>query len=166
MAEILVYISSHCFLNFPDKYHNVLFCPRGSGKSLKEYFLKFPCRQFQGESSQETEEETDPELAHEPLRDEPHAVGDGVGLQQEEVEVEGQVEEVGHEGDLGDGQPEAPGEEGVDDPPVAPAASEGDPHQTEAPGSLAVCVIELYLVPTLPMEIWPVDQHQSQCDGG
>ena len=50
------------------------------------------------------------------------------------------MEEVGHEGELGDGQPEVPGEEVVDDPPVAAAAGEGDPHQTETPASLAESV--------------------------
>ena len=46
----------------------------------------------------------------------------GVGLQEEEVPVERHVEQVGHEGDLRDGQPELPGEEVVDDSTVAPAA--------------------------------------------
>ena len=98
------------------------------GKSENEYFLKFPEGKFQSETAQESQEETDPELAHEPLRDQPHGVVDRVGLQQEEVGVEGQVEEVRHEGDLGDGQPESPGEEAVDEASVAPAAGEGDPH--------------------------------------
>lgn len=43
------------------------------------------------------------------------------------------MEEVGHEGDLGDGQPEVPGEEVVDDAPISPTAGEGDPGQTETP---------------------------------
>ena len=41
-------------------------------------------------------------MGQEPLRDQPHGVVDWVGLEQEEIGVEGQVEEVGHEGDLGD----------------------------------------------------------------
>ena len=73
------------------------------------------------------------------------------------------MEEVGHEGDLGDGQPEAPGEEGVDDPPVAPAAAEGDPCQTESPASLAGGVVELGFRPVLGgKEVSPVDQEESQ----
>ena len=51
------------------------------------------------------------------------------------------MEEVGHEGDLGDGQPEVPGEEVVDNPPVAATASEGHPHQTESPASLTESVV-------------------------
>ena len=70
----------------------------------------------------------------------PHGVVHGVGLQEEEVPVERHVEQVGHEGDLGDGQPEAPGEEVIDDSPVAPAAGEGDPGKAETPGSLAISV--------------------------
>ena len=50
------------------------------------------------------------------------------------------MEEVGHEGDLGDGQPEVPGEEVVDDSTVSTATGKGDPHQTESPASLAESV--------------------------
>ena len=133
---------------------------------MNDYFLKFPERKLQSEGGEETDEEADPELGQEPHGDLPHGVVEGVGLQQEEVEVEGHVEEVGHEGDLGDGQPEAPGEEVVDDPPVATAASECDPEQTEAPAGLAVSVEQLDLSVSLPGEVWPVHQHQPQCNDG
>ena len=96
----------------------------------------------------------------------PHGVVQLVGLEEEELPVERHVEEVGHEGDLGDRQAESPREEGVDNASVAPAAGEGDPHQTEAPGSPAVCVEEFYLNVTIPVEVWPVDQDQSQCSDG
>ena len=46
------------------------------------------------------------------------------------------MEEVGHEGDLGDGQPEVPGEEVVDDPPVSTATGESHPGKAETPASL------------------------------
>ena len=62
----------------------------------------------------------------------------GVGLQEEEVPVERHVEQVGHEGDLRDGQPELPGEEVVDDSTVTPAARKSHPGKTEAPASLRV----------------------------
>ena len=104
---------------------------------LDENFLNFPEWKFQAETAKQPRQEAEPDLGHEQLRHPPHGVVHGVGLQEEEVPVERHVEEVGHEGDLGDGQPEAPREEVVDDPAVAPAAGEGDPHQTEAPGSLA-----------------------------
>ena len=111
-----------------------------SGKTLNEYFLKFAEGKLQSKTAEESYEETDPEMGHEPLCDQPHGVVDRVGLHQEEIEVEGHVEEVGHEGDLGDGEPEPPGEELVHDPPVPPAAGEGDPHETETPGSSAAGV--------------------------
>ena len=53
------------------------------------------------------------------------------------------MEEVSHEGELGDGQPELPGEEVVHNPPISPAASEGDPEETEAPSRLPESEIHL-----------------------
>ena len=75
----------------------------------------------------------------------PHGVVDTVGLGQEEEVVPGHVEEVRHEGDLRDGQPELPGEEIIDDTSVSAAAGESHPEQTEAPGGLAESEIGLGL---------------------
>ena len=99
--------------------------------------MNFPKRKLQSETTNKAQAKVDPDLSDEPDGDLPHGEVQPVLLGQEEEEVPGHVEEVGHEGDLGDGQPEAPREEVVDDPTVSPAAGEGDPHQTEAPGSLA-----------------------------
>ena len=133
---------------------------------MNDYFLKFPERKLQSEGGEETDEEADPELGQEPHGDLPHGVVEGVGLQQEEVEVEGHVEEVGHEGDLGDGQPEAPGEEVVDDPPVAPTAGECDPEQAETPAGLAGGVVELGFSVVIGGEVVsPVDQEEAERTG-
>ena len=79
------------------------------------------------------------------------------------------MKQVGHEGDLRDGQPEVPGEEVVDDPPVPPAAGEGDPHQAETPASLAESVERsgLYHVPdifavNMQISVCPVNQKHSK----
>ena len=115
-----------------DKYpFIVLFA---SNQLLNENFLNFPKRQLQSEAANEAQPEVYPDLSHEPAGDLPHGEVHTVGLGQEEEVVPGHVEEVGHEGDLGDGQPKLPGEKVIDDPSVAPAASEGDPEETEAPG--------------------------------
>ena len=64
---------------------------------LNENFLNLPERELQSEAGEETQEEADPDLGHEHLRDLPHGVVQVVRLVEEEEEVPGHVEEVGHE---------------------------------------------------------------------
>ena len=54
-------------------------------------------------------------------------------LHPEEGELDIHVNEVGHEGNLCDGAPTAPGEEIVDNPTQSTAAGEDQPRQTEPP---------------------------------
>ena len=54
--------------------------------------------------------------------------------------VQWHVEEVGHEGDLGDGGPHAPGEEVIDDATVSPDTGEGDPGEHQTPAELPHCL--------------------------
>ena len=62
--------------------------------------------------------------------------------------------------------PGGPGEEGVDDAPVSPAAGQGHPEQTESPASLAGSVVELGFSPVIGRKVVsPVDQEQPQQTG-
>ena len=120
-----------------DSFYSICLFGESPQQSLDENFLNFSEWKLEGEGPEETGEETEPDLGHEVGRQLPHGEVDRVGLEEEEVPVEGHVEEVGHEGDLGDGLPEAPGEEVIDDTPVPSAAGEGHPHEAETPPSLA-----------------------------
>ena len=63
-------------------------------------------------------------------------------LQGKEDELKIQVNEVGHEGDLCDGTPPAPGEEIVDNPTQSAAAGEDQPRQADSPHHVAASVPE------------------------
>ena len=68
--------------------------------------------QLESEAAEQADKQTDRHLSHEHLAEEPHGEVHVVVLHGEVVPVEGHVEQVGHEGDLGDGGPQAPGQEG------------------------------------------------------
>ena len=79
------------------------------------------------------------------------------------------MDQVGHEGDLGDGVPEAPGEEVVDDPAIPSGAGEGDPHEAEAPACLVEGEVRSFLeevdklASVMPeVSVCPEDQEQPQ----
>ena len=59
-----------------------------------------------------------------------------VSLGCEVVEVGRHVEQVGHERHFGDGDPEAPGEEVVDESSIAFDTGEGHPGKADAPSQL------------------------------
>merc|ERR1712156_808849 len=86
---------------------------------LEEQLLNLSEWQLESEAAEQADEQTDPDLSHEHLAEEPHGEVHVVVLHSEVVPVEGHEGQVGHEGDLGDGGPEAPGEEVVDRSPVA-----------------------------------------------
>ena len=60
--------------------------------------------------------------------------------------VDGHVEQVGHEGDLGDGGPQSPGQEVIDRATIALHTGKHYPGETDAPGSLdadGVCLKQM-----------------------
>ena len=61
---------------------------------------------------------------------------DQLYLHGEVLPVGGHVEQVGHEGDLGDGGPESPGQEVIHRAAIALHAGEGDPAEADPPGGL------------------------------
>ena len=90
--------------------------------------------QLESEAAEQADKQTDRHLSHEHLAEEPHGEVHVVVLHGEVVPVEGHVEQVGHEGDLGDGGPQSPGEEVIDRSPVSLHTGKHHPAEAETPG--------------------------------
>ena len=97
------------------------------------YFSKW---ELESEAGDQAQGQADKQLRHEYLGEQPHREVHVVVLDVEVVPVPGHVEQVGHEGDLGDKGPEAPGEEVIDNPSIALDTGEHDPGEAEAPARL------------------------------
>ena len=67
-------------------------------------------------------------------------------LHPEKDELDIHVDEVGHEGYLGDGGPESPGEELIDQSAVSPDTGECDPGEHQSPAELEEALIRPFFL--------------------
>ena len=92
--------------------------------------------QFQSEAANQPQEQVKTNLGHKYLGEEPEGDIHSVVLHLHVLPVGGDVEQVGHEGDLGDGGPQSPGQKVIDRATIALHTSKHYPGEADAPGSL------------------------------
>ena len=105
-------------------------------KFANKKFLYLSKWQLQRETSYEAVHETKYQLGDKYLSKEPQRNVQVVALSSEVVEVGRHMEQVGHEGHLGDGDPEAPRQKVIDESSVSFNTSKSYPGQGETPSQL------------------------------
>ena len=92
--------------------------------------------QFQSEAANQPQEQVKTNLGHKYLGEEPEGDIHSVVLHLHVLPVGGDVEQVGHEGDLGDGGPQSPGQEVIDGATIPLHTGKHYPGEADAPASL------------------------------
>ena len=92
--------------------------------------------QFQSEAANQPQEQVKTNLGHKYLGEEPEGDIHCVVLHLHVLPVGGDVEQVGHEGYLGDGGPQSPGQEAIDGASIALHTGKHYPGEADAPGCL------------------------------
>ena len=102
---------------------------------MHEKLLDISKWQFQSEAANQPQEQVKTNLGHKYLGEEPEGDIHCVVLHLHVLPVGGDVEQVGHEGDLGDGGPQSPGQEVIDRATIALHTGKHYPGETDAPDS-------------------------------
>ena len=103
---------------------------------LHQKLLDISKWQFQSEAANQPQEQVKTNLGHKYLGEEPEGDIHSVVLHLHVLPVGGDVEQVGHEGDLGDGGPQSPGQEVIDGATITLHTGKHYPGEADAPASL------------------------------